>query len=156
VLQARRLRIDQNRQAFELAIRPGDVRARHKLAQHAEATGLFQRLDHDVFVTSGRSRCGSIPPCRWRPSRDGAISGVAIEKIELVGSRLHAACSAPPTGRVQPTRASVSTKVDRGMLNVRQTDAFVAPFSRAAMIWSIFSWSIARGRPPLLPRRRAA
>ena len=39
---------------------------------------------------------------------------------------------------------------------VRQTAAFVAPPSSAAMTAAIFSASIATGRPPRRPRRRAA
>jgi len=56
----------------------------------------------------------------------------------------------------QPIRVSVSMSVLRLTAKVRQTAAFVAPPSSAATTAAIFSVSIATGRPPRRPRRRAA
>ncbi len=56
----------------------------------------------------------------------------------------------------QPIRANESTSVLRAMPNVRQTDAFVAPASKATTTAASFSASMPLGRPPRLPRRRAA
>ena len=57
---------------------------------------------------------------------------------------------------VQPTRASVSIKVLRGIAKLRQTAALLLPLSRAARMASNFSESTACGRPPYRPRRLAA
>src|SRR3954453_354967 len=59
-------------------------------------------------------------------------------------------------GPVQPTRARVSSRVERGTLKPRHTLALLAPPSSAAVICSIFSASSAGGRAPLRPRRLAA
>jgi hypothetical protein len=59
-------------------------------------------------------------------------------------------------GVVQPIRASVPSRVERGTLKVRQTDALLAPPSSAAVIRSRVSASIIGGRPPWRPRRLAA
>src|SRR3954451_21917678 len=52
-----------------------------------------------------------------------------------------------PVGPVQPTRARVSIRVERGTLKPRQTLALLAPASSAAVICSILSASSAGGRP---------
>src|SRR3546814_1557811 len=60
------------------------------------------------------------------------------------------------TGADHPIRSNVSVNVDRGTLNVRETDALLAPLDRAATINCIFSAAIVGGRPPCRPRRFAA
>ena len=55
----------------------------------------------------------------------------------------------------QPMRASESISVLRRMPNVRQTVALLTPPSSAAITALSFSTSIATGRPPRRPRRRA-
>ena len=61
-----------------------------------------------------------------------------------------------PAGPVQPTRARVSSSVERGTLKLRHTLALLAPPSSAETICSTRSGSSAGGRPPLRPRRLAA
>src|SRR3954465_3879704 len=56
------------------------------------------------------------------------------------------------TGPVQPTRARVSIRVERGPLKPRHTLALLAPASSAAVICSMRSRSSAGGRPTLPPR----
>src|SRR3954451_10134501 len=57
---------------------------------------------------------------------------------------------------LQPIRSRVSLRVERATLNVRHTADLLEPLSSAATICSTVSLSIAGGRPPLRPRRRAA
>jgi hypothetical protein len=63
---------------------------------------------------------------------------------------------APCSAGTHPIRTRESSSVLRLMPNVRQTAAFVAPLSSAAITAASFSASIAGGRPPRRPRRRAA
>src|SRR3546814_18043591 len=60
------------------------------------------------------------------------------------------------TGADHSIRSNVSVNVDRGTLNVRETDALLAPLDRAATINCIFSAALVGGRPPCRPRRFAA
>ncbi len=60
------------------------------------------------------------------------------------------------TGPDHPTRASVSSSVDRATLKLRQTLALLAPPSSAASTCSSCSDPRVGGRPPLRPRRLAA
>lgn len=53
-------------------------------------------------------------------------------------------------------RLRASNNVDRFTSNVRQTAAFDIPLFKAPNITSIFSFAIARGRPPIRPRFLAA
>src|SRR5215213_9005922 len=84
------------------------------------------------------------------PSHVDLATAVLLVLVDTVLS------SGEDAGPVQPTRASVSTSVERGTLKVRHTLALLAPPSSAATICSTFSRSSAGGRPPLRPRRRAA
>ena len=60
------------------------------------------------------------------------------------------------TSADHPIRARESRSVLRLMPNVRQTAALVAPPSSTAITAASFSASMAMGRPPWRPRRRAA
>lgn len=109
------------------------------------------RHDFDVHrqLDNGEKPAGDIHLARaaqkghraiWRQERPSAWSAFRLQV----------------PGPVQPIRRSVSMSVERGTLNVRHTDALLAPVSRAVRICSIFSASIAGGLPPFSPRRRAA
>ena len=86
------------------------------------------------------------PPCRVRRGRQPRRR-----------SRAEVRPSSPqPPAPVQPTRARVSSSVERGTLKKRHTLALLAPPSSTETICSTRSGSSVSGRPPRRPRRLAA
>lgn len=61
-----------------------------------------------------------------------------------------------PEDKDQPALFSAAIKVGRATLNVLATADLLTPVLRVAIIVCNFSGSIARGRPPIFPRRRTA